>query len=168
MSGLWLAGVAGVVALLVIASIVVSVVRGERDVKEYAENTPEGVVQRYLRAIWRDDDPHAAYAYLSDELKAYCSYQHLRDTTQWMRDQGMRVSLVEAEPLMDWKTSVRVRVSQVSMGRPFTPEESSYTQSFTLKEQSAGVWRFVEPPWPMNYCPDWPGDGRPRKPVPAP
>jgi hypothetical protein len=68
---------------------------------------------------------------------------------------------------VDGRTAVRVRISQVSMGRPFTPEESSYEQSFTLKDQGGAAWRFAEPPWPMNYCPNWERKDFPVKPVPA-
>lgn len=172
MSGLWLIGVAAVVGVLVVASVLVAVFRGQREVQDYPESTPEGVVQRYLQAVWAGEH-QGAYAYLSDELKNYCTYQNFRDSTNWVKDQDIRVSLVGSEPV-DSKTEVQVRVSQVQIGRPFAPEESSYTQRFTLARQGdpiSGAWRFAEPPWPMSYCPEWDIRNGPRKPAapsPAP
>ncbi|MBF8299422.1 MAG: hypothetical protein HW397_471 [Dehalococcoidia bacterium] len=168
MSNLWLVGVAALVVALVLASVLVAVARGGREIQDYPENTPDGVVQRYLKAVW-EEEYQTAYGYLDDELKTYCSYQHFRDSSQWVRDQDMRVSLVGSDQV-NGKVEVQVRVSQVHMGGSFTPNESSYTQRFILGPQgdaSAGIWRFAEPPWPMNYCPDWDMKNSPRKPIPA-
>ena len=169
MSSLWLIGVAAVVGILVVTSIAVAAIRGDRDVVDYPESTPEGVVQRYLKAVW-EEEHQTGYVYLSDELKTYCTYQNLRDSTQWIRDQDMRVSLAGSEPLDGGKVEVQVRVGQVSMGGLFVPEESSHTQRFTLVRQgdpATGAWRFAEPPWPLSYCPEWDNKNSPRKPLPA-
>ena len=169
MSNRWLIGAAAVVALLVAVSIGLAMARGQQDVANYPADTAEGTVQRYLQAIWAKNYQDA-YSYLSDELKLYCKPQTMADTAGWTRDQDMRVSLVGSQTI-EGKVHVEVRISQVHMGEPFTPSESSYTQRFVLVRQGpAGseAWKFAEPPWPMSYCPGW-DDERfgPRKPVPA-
>ena len=173
MSKRWLIGAAAVVGVLIATSILVAVLRGQRDVANYPANTAEGTVQRYLQAVWAQNYQDA-YVYLSDDLQKYCTYQNLRDSTTWTRDQDMRVSLVGAQPLSgktnEGKIEVEVRVSQVQMGQPFTPSETSYTQRLTLAkngDDASPVWRFAEPPWPMSYCPGWNDPNSPRKPVPA-
>lgn len=165
MSNRWLIGTAVVVALLVAVSIGAAVTRGQRDVANYPANTPEGTVQRYLQAVWAKNYQEA-YSPLSDDLKAYCKPEHLADTSSWTREQDMRVSLVGSQTI-DGKVRVEVRISQVHMGEPFTPSESSYTQRFLLVSQGAAgseAWKFAEPPWPMSYCPGWEERFGPRKP----
>lgn len=157
MSNRWLIGAAIVVAVLVVASVLIATLRGQRDIANYPAKTPEGTVQRYLQAVWRKNYQDA-YNYISDDLKTYCTYQNLRDSTSWTQDQDMRVSLAGSQPLDRDMAEVEVRISQVQMGQPFSPTESSYAQRFTLANTGTGAdaaWRFSEPPWPISYCPGW-------------
>ena len=148
----WLIGAGIAVAALVVVSVAVALIadRGERELR--AETTPEGVVQRYLIAI-DDDDSQTAYNYLSQRLKDACSYQHFRDSNTWIREQDMRISLTDTEVVGESReVTVRIRQIYVRGDLPFTPDESSYTQRFVLRQYDS-AWRFYEPPWPMNYCP---------------
>ena len=164
MSNRWLIGAGAIIALLVAASILVALSRGQKDMASYPANSPEGTVQRFLQAVMAKKYSEA-YVYLSDDLKKYCTAQNLADSTSYTRDQDMRVSLAGSQPI-DSQVQVEVRISQVQMGQPFTPSEYSYTQRFTLTKQGEGdsaVWQFAQPPWPMSYCPGW----ETQKPVPA-
>ncbi len=160
----WLIGAAAVVVILIGTSIAVALFAEGGEATLKPETTPEGAVQRYLIAL-DEDRSQDAYNYLSQRLKDGCSYQHFRDSTSWLKEQDMRISLVGTDAVEDAR-EVEVRIRQISVrsGIPFTPDESSYTQRFILKQYDA-VWRFYEPPWPMNYCP---GLEPTRFPVPKP
>ncbi len=148
----WLIGAGIAVAILLVASVTVALIADRNEPELRAETTPEGVVQRYLIAI-DNDDPQAAYNYLSQRLKDACTYQHFRDTNTWIREQDMRISLTDTETVGEsQEVTVRIRQVYVRGDVPFTPSESSYTQRFVLR-QYEGAWRFYEPPWPMSYCP---------------
>ena len=149
----WLIGAGAVVAILVAAALAVALIadRGEPELR--AEATPEGVVQRYLIAI-DDDDPEVAYGYLSQRLKDACTYQHFRDNLAWIREQDMRIGFEKTEAVGEGQ-EVTVRIRQIYVRGnipPFTPDESSYTQRFVLRQYGSD-WQFYEPPWPMGYCP---------------
>ena len=58
----------GVVALVII-TVVVVFLAGDRTAVDFAEDTPEGALQRYLRAF-DDGDLDAAYAYFSADVRA--------------------------------------------------------------------------------------------------
>lgn len=147
----WLIGAAVAVAVLVIASVAVALV-ADREPELRAESTPEGIVQRYLIAI-DENETDAAYAYMSQRLKDGCSLQHFRDSIIWTREQDMRISLAGTETVGESReVTVRIRQVYVRGDVPFTPNESSYTQRFVLRQYDS-AWRFYEPPWPMNYCP---------------
>jgi len=160
----WLIGAALAVVILVGMSMAVALIAkgGEAELKP--ESTPEGIVQRYLVAL-DSDHPEDAYNYLSQRLKDACSYQYFRDSTTWLKEQDMRISLAGTQTANDAQ-EVTVRIRQIYIGRgiPFTPDESSYTQRFLLK-QTDSKWMFSEPPWPMSYCP---GLEPTRFPVPKP
>lgn len=148
----WLIGAALTVAVLVIASVAVALIADRGELELRPQTTPEGVVQRYLVAI-DDDNPELAYSYLSPRLKDACSYQHFRDNTMWIREQDLRISLTGTESVGEsQEVTVRIREIHVRGDVPFTPNESSYSQRFLLRQYDS-VWRFYEPPWPMGYCP---------------
>ena len=148
----WLIGAAVVVVILVATSIAVALIAedGEPDLKP--ESTPEGIVQRYLIAL-DNNHPEDAYDLLSQRLKDACTYQQFRDSTSWLQEQDMRISLAGTVTVGEAQ-DVQVRIRQIYIRRdiPLTPNESSYTQRFLLKQYDS-AWRFSEPPWPMSYCP---------------
>ncbi|MCH8350477.1 MAG: hypothetical protein IIB29_09515 [Chloroflexi bacterium] len=140
------------------------------------QGTPEGTVHRFLLAVERGDN-RQAYDYLDSELQETCTYQHFRDSTRLFEAKGdryagdLRVTL-EGTESVDGAVEVRVRITRfrVSPPSPFSPPfdggESSHGERFTL-EMTDGDWLFVDPPWPMNRCPEAgaepsPG-GRPRR-----
>ena len=150
----WLVGTGVVVAALVIASLAVGVLAGG-DAEPFPEDSPEGVVQRYLLAL-EDDDFRAAYGYFADDLRQTCSLQQFREDTRWAAERGRRV-LFEGVEEIEGSAIVTVRITTISTDAPFTPTESSFTESYVLERQGE-AWRFTEPPWPLGRC----------RPVPVP
>lgn len=139
-----------VVLVLVALSVVVALVNRQREATLLPEDTPEGTVQRYLRAI-QEDDSQEAYGYLSSELQEHCTLRHFRDSTQWLERDDMRVILEDTEPL-DGTVEVEVRITQFHVSPPFGSRESSYSARYTL-ERDNEVWRFTGLPWPLGWCP---------------
>ena len=142
------------------------------------EGTPEGTVHRFLLAVEQGDD-RRGYDYLSSELQETCTYRHFRDSTRWFETGGnlhaddLRVTLEGTEHI-NGVVEVRVRITRFHvspsspLSPPFDPGESSYGERFTL-EMTDGEWRFLDPPWPMSWCPESKEEASPAKPPrPAP
>ena len=146
-SSRWLIIVAGAVVALVVLSVVVALVT-RSEATTFAADTPEGTVQRYLRAV-EDGELQEAYGYLSATLHRDCAYRDFRNSTQWLDMESQRVTLEDTERVGD-EMEVRVRVTQFHVDPPFGSRESSHVERYVLVEED-GAWRFSEPPWPM-WC----------------
>lgn len=162
-SSRWLAGIALVVLVVVVLSVVLALVN-RQGASLLAEDTPEGVVQRYLLAI-EEDDSKRAYGYLSSELQEHCTYQYFWDSTRTLEVRDMRITLEGTEPL-DGEVAVRVRVTQLDLSPSFDRGEFSYSRLYTLGKEEAS-WRFSEPPWPLGWCPGLERKSVPPTPTPA-
>ena len=130
------------------------------------EGTPEGTVHRFLLAVERGET-RRAYAYLDSQLQEICTYQHFRQFVRWFEAKSdrhpddLRVTLEETRP-DNGAVQVRVRIirfhaSPPSPPSPFSPPfdggESLQGERFTL-EMIDGEWQFIDPPWPMRWCPE--------------
>lgn len=164
-SSRWLVAIAATVAALVLVSVVVALVTPRGRAGTLPEDTPEGVVQRFVVAI-KDQDYNQAHSYLSDRLKTYCTVRHMQDTTRQSVDQGnnQRVALLDTQTLSDSRVEVRVQVTQVNISPPFGVNEYSHEERYVLI-QEGGEWRIDEPPWPVGWCPGL--EGAPPKPFPV-
>ena len=158
----WLVGTGAAIAVLVVASVLAAVLAGGGDAETFPEDSPEGVVQRYLQAI-EDDEFQTAYDYLGSALREGCTLQEFRERTRRTADRDHRVVL-EGTEAFEGQTIVMVRISRVQTDAPFAPSESSYPREYTLERQE-GAWRFTEPAWPLNYCP--PAEKTPPTPEPS-
>jgi hypothetical protein len=159
-SARWLLGIALAVAAVAVASVVLVLVRQpERSL--LPEDTPEGVVQRYVLAIQRQDF-REAYSYLNDNLQEACAYSYFSDSTRYWLSNNVSVELGDTERL-DGRAIVEIRITNEDTS-PFAGRTGySYTEQFVLTEVD-GAWRFSEPPPPSGYCP-----GLERKtPIPGP
>lgn len=162
-SSRWLAGAITVILALIVLSVAVTfLMRPEATL--LPEDTPEGIVQRYLQAI-DAGDPQTAHSYLSTELQESCTYQYFRDSARWLDNTDLGVALEDTVSI-DGQVEVRVRITQYQGSSPFDSGEHSHTQWFTLEREDE-AWRLVDPPWPSGYCP---GLERvpPAKPAPMP
>jgi len=147
-SSRWLAGIALVVLVVVILSVVLALVN-RQGVSLLPEDMPEGVVQRYLLAL-QEGDSKRAYGYLNGELQEHCTYQYFWDSTRTLEMGDMRITLEGTEPL-DGEVGVRVRVTELDLSLPFDRGEFSYSILYTLGREK-DAWRFSEPPWPLGWC----------------
>ena len=160
-SSRWLVGITLMVLVLVVLSVTVALVR-RHEPSLSPEDTPEGTVQRYLLAL-QEDDGKRAYSYLDSELQEYCDYGHLLDSARRWELRDMRVALEAVEEL-DEETIVRVNVTETRLSRPFGVSEHTYPARYVLKREE-DAWRFSEPPWPLEWCPDWERKIIPEPPV---
>ena len=128
---------------------VAAAVLGGTGADAFPEDTPEGVVQRYLHAL-RDDDYRTAYGYLSAETRAACPPRDFRDAVRRSADHDRRVFL-EGIDVLDAQTLVAVRIVRIRSEPPFPPSEDSFREEYAL-DRSDGEWRLIGPAWPLGRC----------------
>lgn len=147
MSKLWLLGAAIFVAALVVAGVVVALVTTRGGVDLFPEDSPEGVVQRYLRAL-QDEEYRQAYDYLSGDLQRRCSLDEFVTSAFSTGTREHHMTLEDTQTLDD-SALVTGRVTVFDPGVPFGPSEYSYDRTFHLKLEE-GQWRLT---WPEWRCP---------------
>ena len=156
-SSKWLAGIGLTASVLIGVSVVVALVGRGAEPQRFTLGTPEAAVQDYLLAI-EDGRDREAYDFIHADVPDGCSYEHFKSTLGEIqsdgvrRDRDLRVSLISVEEV-DQTVEVNVRVTRFYAEPPFESSEHSRGERFVLEDQ-AGSWRFTEPPWPMNWCPD--------------
>ncbi|MBI4300208.1 MAG: hypothetical protein HY677_03655 [Chloroflexi bacterium] len=161
-SSRWLLAVALVVVLLIAASVTVVLVNPRESGKILSEETPEGIVQRFIRAI-QDQDYELAHSYLTAKLRSDCTVDQIKSMSHWFAEssQGRQVDLIDKEQLSRGRVAVRVRITEVRVSPPFMVNESDHQERYVLVQED-GQWRLTETPWPISWCPP------PEKPAPAP
>ncbi len=153
-SNKWLIGMGAALGVLVLIAVVAAVLTSNTRPDLRPEDTPEGVVQRYVQALI-DNDMDRAYTYLSSDLQESCP---LSDWQQQARKpyrlDESQVLLKEVKDYADGDAGVTVTITQFQGPEPFdlTPQESSFDQTFRLKTQDDGAWRFSQMPWPVSVC----------------
>lgn len=129
----------GILAIVIVAVVVVLAI-GEPDVTEYPADTPEGTVQRYLRAVYDGDDVEArelVSARVDSEMgdnppgRLYCRQS---DGHQ------VRIDGVEAG---DQRATVRLEIEDVS-GSGLNFDRYSSDRSVVLVFEDGG-WKIDEP-----------------------
>ena len=148
-SSRWLAGIAVSVALLALASVIVTLA-SSGDVELLPEGTPEGTVQRYLLAV-DEREFEAAYALLGAEYHQDCSPDDFRGSRFFGLDDNVRIRLNSVEEMSDG-TEVSVTITQFRGSPPFEVSESTFDQHYFLRETAEG-WRIDSAPWPFLGCP---------------
>ena len=163
-SSKWLAGLALAIVVLAGVSIIIASLERRGEQSLFPEGTPERTVQQYLLAIEKGETG-AAYGFLGPEVQETCDSQRFRESLRGIRGDGfrggfgggfsetedLRVTLVDTIAAED-RVEIQVRITRFRVSPPFGADESSYKERFVLK-QTGGVWAFVEPPWPMSWCP---------------
>lgn len=145
-------GTAVVVVALIVLSVVVTLTRNGGQAPRYDAATPQGTVERYLRAIF-DLDYAAAYAYLSPALRATCSEQSFREGSRWFdQNADSQRARIAGTREVTGETLVDVRVTRSFGAAPFGGEDTS-TQVYHLR-QIDGAWRLVQHGWPAFGCPE--------------
>ena len=149
MSRIWLAGGAACIAVLLIASIVVGLMDHETI---FLVDSPEGVVQGFLKAI-EDEDFTTAYRFLSSELRDSCSLEEFA-TGNILAGAQVRDNRITLEGTRDLNGTAIViaRNSSVDGSGLFGSSVRSYELTYTLTREE-GEWRLSEPTWPYFSCP---------------
>lgn len=144
----WLIGGGAVLAVLLVASIAVGLMRSAA---EFEPDSPEFAVQRYIQDLVQEDFEAAAEVW-SPTLSEQCSFDRfLLDTKNSLeRLRESRITLDDVQEL-DETTVVSVRVTRTRGGGPFGPSEWHSTSRFAL-QLSEDDWRIVGHEWPADRC----------------
>ncbi len=126
------------VGLVVVVAVVVVLLRGAP--AQFAADTPQGVVQRYVQAVI-DDDTATAESLLAPAPQCDAIP---RDTGDY------RVTLLETSEHGD-TARVRVLVTTTYDSGPFGSGQYQSEESFGLVE-SGGDWRIETTPWQFTVC----------------
>jgi hypothetical protein len=127
------------VALVVVIALVAVFLRGNP--VQYAEDTPEGVVQRYSQAVV-DGDLDTALTYVVAEVADTCDRIETPDQ--------MRVTLVKTTQTGDG-AQVDVRITTVYDSGPLGTNEYSSDGTFRLVT-SGDSWLIESAPWELAVC----------------
>ena len=148
----WLLGFAAALAALVIVALVLTQI-GVVEPTEYAADSPEGVVQRYLQAV-DDGDADAVVMLLSDDLMRPCIADRIRGKARRYRDsiEGRRISLIEVRELSPERVAVDIRTRWIAEPELFSPppEEFSRDTSIILERRADESWGIAELDWPIS------------------
>lgn len=133
-------------AVLVVLTIVL-VMFGDRNVTTYPENTPEGVVQRFLQAV-QTADYQKAYSYTQvaengktltvQEMMPYVGYPSGNPTSSWRATLGKITNTGNS-------SMVEVIVDRLQSQGPFGNPVSTQTVLFNLT-QINGTWYITQRP----------------------
>jgi hypothetical protein len=149
MAKIWLVVGVTVVAALLASAVAIALVTTRGGVDLLPADSPEGVVQRYLRAIEREDY-REAYDYLSSDLRRSCSLEEFVSRGYWPETGGDHMTLEKTQSF-DGRALVTARVTVFDPDVPFGASEHSYDRTFHLKLE-AGQWRLTGPDW---WCPPY-------------
>ncbi|MBI4201087.1 MAG: hypothetical protein HY531_02210 [Chloroflexi bacterium] len=144
--------VAVVVSLAVIA-LVVGLVAGGKE-RALPEDSPEGVVQRFLLAM-QAGEYKKAYDYLGSKLRSTCAYDRFLEQRPQGQIEEIQAALSGTRSFDD-RVEVKIVVTQFRTSGPFLAPFGSPANSFPetyilLRED--GQWRFSQIPWPLYWCP---------------
>lgn len=129
----------GVLAIVVLAVVVILAI-GEPDVTEYPTDTPEGTVQRYLRAVY-DGDEETARALLSDRVDDETGKDQFGPLyCQQSDEHQVRIADVDEG---DQRATVRLEIEDIS-GSGLGFDRYDWERSVALVFEDGG-WRIDEP-----------------------
>ena len=159
-SSRWLAGIAALIVVLVIASVLIALFGSGTTAPDYPADSPEGVVQSYVRAI-NASDPSLVLSYMEAEAREGCTVQEVTQQTQYIAESPgrRRIELVDSRELSDGRRQVELRITEVNVSPPFDVSEFSYEEWLTLVDED-GDWVIEYPSWPINWCRELQDEGR--------
>ena len=132
--------VGAVVLLAVLAGVLVA----NRAAPNLNPDTPEGVVQQYLKAVFAGDYPAAA-ALLSPSSGCDAS-----DVASGYPPESARIVLDHTAVNGDHAV-VTVKVTEGSGGGPFESSGYSHKERITVQREG-GVWKITGSPWLLSPC----------------
>ena len=131
-----------VVTITLLLAAVAAFLSSTQETKEFSMNSPERVVQNYLKAIIEGKYESAA-SNLSQ--RSPCDATDI--DRSWMPE-SVRVNLKDSS-IEGGKSFISVAVD-LSSGGPFDNYYSE-THNFRLEREN-GVWKILGIPWPMYSC----------------
>ncbi len=147
-SNRWLAAAGIALVLLVGASIAVGLNRGSET--EFPAGSPEGTVQRYVRAV-EQQDANALRALLSPDAQQRCELADIRNALRYPTERDLRVTLRDTKVSND-RAEVRVRVTESTGGtQPFDSSSFDHDETFDVVRFN-NEW-FIDQPTGPIYCP---------------
>ncbi len=149
-SNRWLLVLGAAVTAIVVASVAVAALFGDRE-QSFPEGSPEATVQTYLRAV-RDRDAAAALAVFTEELRERCDAEQLRRSYRYGRE--FRATILDTHERGD-VVEVEVRNSEPGGSGPFGGDGNRYDHVVVLNRVES-AWLIAESPWPVGYCPPKP------------
>lgn len=131
-----------IVALIAVIAVVVVVISLNRPGANYDKNSPEGVVQSYLSAVF-DGNYDEAENYFEENSKCEAS-----DLDRAYITKNIRVDLLDTD-ITDDKARIKIQIEYPS-GAPL---DNYYTeeQVFRLVDE-ADQWKIAGIPWPLYDC----------------
>jgi len=132
--------VGAVVLLAVLAGVLVA----NRAAPNLNPDTPEGVVQQYLKAVFAGDHPAAA------ALLSPSSGCNVSDVAAAYAPESARIVLDHTAVTGDHAV-VTVKVTEGSGGGPFESSGYSHTERITVQREGA-VWKITGSPWLLPMC----------------
>ena len=154
--------VVGVIVLVVLGIALPRLI--DREETTYPPNTPEGTVQRYIRAVI-DEDADTALALLAEENTTACMEDELRDRLRYSSFDRYRVRLGDVEEIDAETVTVIVRATWIREPGLFElPDDgNTWEHEFELRRSADGFWLIAESEWPIeleyirdDYCEDEP------------
>ena len=142
------------IGALVIVTVVLALSLGAgQDTALLPEDTPEGTVQRYLRAI-KAEDYKKAYGYLSTATLAeeshYNTYEKWRQSYQWQREQpGWKATLSEIT-ITGNEADITVIIDVIKPEVIFSEPIQSQKYNFYLTKEG-NTWKITSPVYPLYF-----------------
>jgi hypothetical protein len=142
-----LIGFGTAIAVLIIVTIILVLTLGKGNAPLLSENTPQGVVQRYLVAVQEKNYP-VAYAYLSPQDPKNLNnpaqtYDNWLISAQNNTNTTWKASLGTVTTTGDSATVI-VMIDVFRAGGPFANPVNSHNTTFILK-QSGSNWLIISP-----------------------
>ena len=140
------------IGVLVIVTVVLALtLSGGQDTALLPEDTPEGTVQRYLRA-YQAEDYQKAYSYLSPDALAeqsyYTTYENWSQAYPWRRGSlGWKATLGNATVTGD-EATMTVIIDVFRPEVPFADPTQSRQYNFQLKKEGTS-WKITSPIYPL-------------------
>ena len=155
----WTIAAGAVIGLLLIASVIISLLRGET---EFDPGSPQAVVQQYIRAL-ADEDFEAARSLWSSDLRESCSLETFVTDSRYdsERMDESRYTLGTVRTVGE-TASVEIEITHISSGGIFGPSEYSRTGHYSLRSYD-GEWLVTSHTTPWIEC----VSDRPTSPPPS-
>ena len=142
----WLVIFAIVIIALVLATVLLVFLTKGNEVDLLPEDTPQGVVQRYLIAL-QDRNYQEAFNYLSfapsENINSYADWVRMRGVPRISDEATWKATLGETMQNGD-NATVQVIIEALRLGGPFDNPVRSQQMSFQLKRID-GQWLITSP-----------------------